>query len=131
MTSIDGTWERVVLAEPLGSTPPDKLFASVKVELPTAPDAGGFALTPNVQTVSSSGTTMLTLTLASPAVANTLLTVSVSNPAMGTVPFSVTVFAGQSTAQFPFTGAGMAGEVNVTAMLGPYSHKTLLTLTAP
>ncbi|MEK7951744.1 lamin tail domain-containing protein [Luteolibacter soli] len=131
VTVIDGTWERVVVAEPLGSTPPDRLFACVNVELPAGPDAGGFALTPNVVTILPDESTVLTVTLAAPAVADTTISLSTSNPALGTVSGSVVVPAGQSAGTFPFTGNGAAGEVMVTASLGAFSHQTLLTLATP
>ncbi|WP_035608328.1 lamin tail domain-containing protein [Haloferula sp. BvORR071] len=131
VTTIDGAWERVVVAESLGSTPPDRLFASVKVELPTTPDAGGFTLTPNAATLPPNASTFLTITLGAPAVADTTVSLSISNPLLGTAPPSVTVPTGQSSATFAFTGSGSAGEVTVTATLGAFSHQSLITLAAP
>ncbi len=128
VSTIDGTWERVVVEEPLGIHPPEKLFASVKVELPTEADPTGFTLTPNVATILPNGSTVLTITLGTPAPLDTIITLGNSAPSLGLLPGTVTVPAGQSSVTFAFYAFGSAGEAIVTASLGPASHQTIITI---
>ncbi len=128
VSTIDGTWERVVVEEPLGITSPEKLFASVKVELPTEADGSGFTLTPTVATISAYGNAMLTITLDAPAQFDTTINLANSAPSLGILPGSVTVLTGQSSATFTFSAVGSAGEAAVTASLGPASHQTIVTI---
>jgi hypothetical protein len=128
---IDGTWERVVVEEPLGITPPEKLFALVKVELPTEAGGSGFTLTPTVATISAYGNAVLTITLDAPAQFDTTINLANSAPSLGILPGSVTVPTGQSSVTFTFDAIGSAGEATVTASLGPASHQTIITVSPP
>lgn len=82
-TTIDGTWERVVVEAPLGADPPQKLFAAVKVELSTESDGSGFTLTPTAATIPLNGQTNLRITLDAPAQFDTTLIVESSAPSLG------------------------------------------------
>ena len=130
-TAIDGFWERVVVEEPLGSNPPSSLFASVKVQLPTASEPGGFTLTPVVATISPNGTATLAILLAAPAESDTTFPLSSSAPSLGSFPGSVTVPAGQSSVSFTFTAAGVTGETTLTASLGASTQQALITISLP
>ena len=126
-SKIDGTWERVVVEEPLGTNPPEKLFASVKVEMPTKAITG-LTLTPTVATIPPNGEVMLMVTLNAPVEFDTTITLENSAPTLGFVPGSVTMPAGQTSAIFTFLAIGATGEAIVTATLETSSQMVIITI---
>ena len=68
-------------------------------------------------TVFVGGTATYTVTISQAQGTDTLITLTSGNPSIGTVPASVTILAGQTTATFNATGVSPGGPITITAAL--------------
>ncbi len=75
------------------------------------------ALTPKPQTIQAGKTGQFTVTLSTAQQSNTVVTLTSANPNVVTVPASVTINAGSTTAVFNATGVATGGPVTITATL--------------
>ncbi|MDZ4719868.1 MAG: hypothetical protein SH847_15570 [Roseiflexaceae bacterium] len=77
----------------------------------------GVTLTPPNSTIKVGGTQTLTVVINPVQGSNTTVTLSSATPATVSVPASVVVLAGQTSATFNATGAGVGGPIAITATL--------------
>ena len=83
--------------------------AAAQVNLTISPNA--------LTTTSPGGTISYTVTISVAQGSNTIVTLTSGNPAVVTVPATVTILAGQTTATFSATGVSVGGPVVITAAL--------------
>jgi len=74
------------------------------------------SLLPHPSSVTVGGVTNLTVTISAPQGSNTIISTSSDNTSVATVPSTVTVTAGNTTAIVPVTGVGI-GSANILATL--------------
>lgn len=126
------TWDGSNLPPPLPSVTRehhlDHLFIATT-------GASGGGSTPTLSTFSPSTVTMtpgnvqtMTVGMSTAVTSNTSVSLSSSNTAVATVPLSVTVSSGNSSASFPLTAVG-AGSSTITASLGSVARTSSVTVT--
>jgi len=77
------------------------------------------ALSPAARTVTVGNTGTLTAIINIAQLTNTIVTLTSADPATVTVPPSVTILAGQTSAPFNVTGVQVGGPITITATLPP------------
>lgn len=100
--------------------------AHVRV-LGAAEDATTVTLSPSMAAVAAGGSTTFTVTLDVPALAAATVTLAVA-PAAGTLPPSVTVNAGQTSATFTYTDTTAMSPATITATFGASMSTATVTV---
>ena len=85
------------------------------------------AISPTTAAVAAGGSAQLTVTLDIPALTDTTVTLAVA-PVAGTLPPSVTVLAGQSSAPFTYTDTTAMSPATITATLGGSMATAMVTV---
>jgi large repetitive protein len=85
-------------------------------------------LSPAMATLAPAGMVQLTATLDVPALTDSTVNLSVTPPSAGTVPATVTVMAGQTSATFMYTDTAGTGTSTVTATFAASTSNAMVTV---
>lgn len=91
-------------------------------------EAASVTLTPATAAVAPGGSTELTVSLDIPALSATQVALSVNPSNAGTLPATVTVQPGQTSATFTYTDTSAIGTATVTATLNASTSNTVVTV---
>jgi uncharacterized protein YjdB len=75
------------------------------------------AINPPARAIVVGATATMTVTINIPQLTDTIVTLTSSNPGIASVPATVTILAGQTTANFIVTAVSIGGPVTITATL--------------